>query len=114
MSLALIGSFASADFLSLSTGVGEWNQKINGYVKSSNTINYFNKTSAENNKNIKTGNFGLKNKTNPYVWIKIIHTMPIIPNIKFQYTKYNTSGHSNYIAVNIKLFDTEINTAITN
>ena len=115
LSLALLGSFASADFLSVSGGVGEWNQKVDGYVKYGDTINYFNNSSAENDGNTKTGNLGLKDKTNPYVWVKFIHPLPIIPNVKVQYTKYDTTGHSDYIAGNVKLLDkVEINTAITN
>ena len=114
LSLALIGSFASADFLSVSGGVGEWNQQIDGYVKNGDTINYFNNSSAENDGNSNTGNLGLKNKTNPYLWVKFIHPLPIIPNVKLQYTKYDTSGHSDYIAGNTKIFNTvEINGGIT-
>jgi len=115
LSLALIGSFANADFLSVSGGVGEWNQKVDGYIKTGDTTNYFNNSSAENDGNSKTGNLGLKNKTNPYLWVKFIHPLPLIPNVKLQYTKYDTTGHSNYIAANTKIFNTvEINTAITN
>jgi outer membrane protein len=60
------------------------------------------------------GYFGLKDKDNPYVWVKLIHPIPIVPNIKFQYTKYDTDGYSNYIAGNVKIFgDVRIPTALT-
>ena len=111
-SLILGVSFASADFLSISGGVGYEQQKIDGYVKNGNTINYFGRHSPYGG-NI--GYLGLDDKTNPYVWIKFIHPIPLIPNIKLQYTKYNSDGHSNYIAGNVKVFgDVSINTAITN
>ena len=107
-------SFASADFLSISGGVGIEQQKIDGYVKSGNTINYFNNSSAETDGNINSGNLGLEDKNNPYVWVKLINPIPVIPNIKFQYTRYSSTGHSNYIAGNVKIFnDVNIPTAIT-
>jgi len=119
ISLVLAGvlagfSFANADFLSISAGAGIEQQQISGYVKNGDTINYFNNKSAETDGNPNSGNLGLKNKNNPFVWIKLIYPLPIIPNIKFQYTKYYSTGHSNYIAGNVKIFDdVNIPTAIT-
>jgi outer membrane protein len=117
LSLALVLglSFASADLLSVSAGAGLWKEKVDGYVKLGDTINYFNNKSAETDGNSKTGNFGLEDKTNPYVWIKFIHPVPIIPNVKAQYTKYDSTGHSNYIAGNVKIFgDVNIDAPIIN
>ena len=113
--LAIGFSFANADFLSFSAGVGVEHQKIDGYVKKGDTINYFNKKSTENNENYNSGNLGLDDKNNPYVWAKFIHPIPFIPNIKFQYTKYHSTGHSNYVAGNIKIFgDVNIPIALSN
>ena len=113
--LVLGVSILSADILSVSAGVGIEEQKISGYVKNGDTINYFNNSSAETDGNINTGNLGLKDKTNPFFWLKVIHPVPVIPNIKFQYTKYHSTGHSNYIAGNIKIFDkVNIPTSLTN
>ena len=110
-----LASFSFAEPIFVSAGVGVWQQKIDGYVKNGNTINYFNKKSAETDGNKNTGNLGLKDKNNPFVWVKIHTIIPLIPNIKLQYTRYNTTGHSNYIAGNVKIFDdVNINTAITN
>ena len=105
-------SFASADFLSLSAGVGAEQQNIDGYIQNGNTKNYFgNHTPYGGN----VGYLGLDDKTNPYVWVKFIYPIPIIPNIKVQYTKYNSTGHSNYISGNIKIFDdVNIPLSITN
>ncbi|WP_457564630.1 TIGR04219 family outer membrane beta-barrel protein [Caminibacter sp.] len=106
------GSLAYADIFSLSAGGGVEQQKIGGYVKSGDSKNYFGvKKPVPPN----TGYFGLKDKSHPYFWVKIIHPIPLIPNIKFQYTKYDTTGHSNYIAANIKVFgDVSVNTVLTN
>jgi len=108
-------TLSSADFLSISAGAGYEQQNISGYVKLNNTVNYFNNSSAETDGNINTGNFGLEDEKNPYVWIKLIHPLPIVPDIKLQYTKYDSTGHSNYIAGNVEIFgDVSIPTALTN
>jgi len=112
--LVLGVGIANADMLSVSAGVGIEQQKIDGYVKSGNTKNYFNNKSAETDGNTNTGNLGLDDKNNPFLWVKIIHPIPFIPNIKLQYTKYHSTGHSNYIAGNMKIFgDVDISTALT-
>jgi len=108
-------NFANADFLSVSAGVGYEQQNISGYVKNGNTINYFNNSSAQTDGNIHTGDLGLDDKKNPYLWVKFIHPLPILPNIKLQYTRYHSTGHSNYIAGNVKIFnDVTIPKALTN
>jgi len=112
--LVLSSGIVNADMLSISAGVGYEQQKIDGYVKNGDTINYFNNKSAESDGNPNTGNLGLKDKNNPFVWLKIIHPIPILPNIKFQYTKYHSTGHTNYVAGNVKIFDdVTIPTALT-
>ncbi len=113
--LAGVVSVANADFLSISGGAGIWQENIDGYVKLKDTKNYFNNSSAQSDRNCNTGDFGLKDKSNPYVWVKFIHPIPLIPNVKLQYTKYDSDGHSNYIAGNVKIFDdVKIPTSLTN
>jgi len=75
-------SIANADFLSISAGAGIEKQKIDGYVKAGNTKNYFNNKNAEKDGNYNTGNLGLDDKNNPFVWLKVIHPIPFVPNIK--------------------------------
>jgi len=105
-------NIASADLLSLSAGAGYEKQNIDGYFKIGNTINYFSKHSPYGGN---VGYLGLKDKTNPYVWVKFIHPIPFIPNVKIQYTRYHSTGYSNYIAGNVKIFgDVSINVPITN
>jgi len=108
-------SFASADFLSVSAGVGYEQQNIDGYAKVKNVKNYFNKSSAETDGDANTGNLGLDDENNPYVWVKLIHPIPIIPNVKLQYTRYDSSGHSNYVAGGVEIFgDFTIPASLTN
>ena len=120
ISLALILSgvlsIATADLLSFSAGAGYWQENISGYVKNGDIKNYFQNKQAETDEDSNTGNFGLKNKKNPYFWIKFIHSVPLIPNIKVQYTKYNSIGYSNYISSGeIKIFENiNIPTFLTN
>jgi len=121
ISVVLVGlvvgfGFLNADMLSISAGAGYEQQKIDGYVKNGNTVNYFNNSAAESDGNQNTGNLGLEDKNNPYFWIKFIHPIPLLPDIKFQYTRYSATGHSNYIAGgSIKIFgDVGIPTALTN
>jgi outer membrane protein len=107
LALLLAGSFASADFLSISGGAGIWQENISGYVKNGDTINYLNNKSAESDGNDKTGNLGLANEIRPYIWAKIIHPIPFIPNIKVQYTNYSTSGDG-IASGNVKVFGRSI------
>ena len=110
ISLALVLSGAlsvlTADILSFSAGAGYWQEGVSGYIKIGDVTNYFQNKQAESDGNDNTGNFGLKDKKNPYVWLKFIHPVPLIPNIKLQYTKYDSTGYSNYISGGeIKIFE---------
>jgi len=108
LTLVLSGvlSVATADMLSFSVGAGYWQEGISGYVKSGDVINYFQNKQAETDGDNNTGNFGLKDEKNPYLWAKFIHPVPVIPNIKFQYTKYDSTGYSNHISAGeIKIFE---------
>lgn len=93
---------ASANILTMGGGIEQ--QNISGFVKNGNTINYFNKKSAETDGNNNTGNLGLKDKKNPFIWAKLNVPLSFIPRIKAQYTRYNSTGHSNYIAGGTKAF----------
>jgi len=119
LSIALIMaglvSFASADFLSVSAGAGYEQQDIDGYVKLGDTVNYFQNKAAQSDGNCQSGDFALKDEKNPYVWVKFIHPIPLIPNVKVQFTKYDTTGHSDYVAGNVEIFgDVKIPAALTN
>ena len=117
LALVLSGvlSVATADILSFSAGAGYWQENISGYIKSGNVINYFQNKQAETDGNNNTGNFGLRDKNNPYLWIKLIHPVPVIPNIKLQYTKYDSTGYSSYISAgDISFGDDKIDVSLNN
>lgn len=116
LSLICVGllSFANAA-INISIGAGYEHQKIDGYVQNKNTINYFNNSFAQNDGNKNTGDLGLDDKNNPYIWIKLIHPLPLLPNVKFQYTRYNSTGHSKWVAGGVEIFgDVNIPTGLTN
>jgi len=105
--IALAGSLASGDFIGASGGVGIWSQNIDGYVKTGDNINYFNNKSAEKDGDKKTGNLGLSDEQKLYIWAKIIHPIPFIPNLKLQYTQYDTKGKG-VATSNFKIFGESI------
>ena len=116
LGLALFGSIASADFIGASVGAGLWQENISGYVKSGDYTNYLNKeVSLTDTKN---GNLGLSDEVKPYVWAKIIHPIPLIPNVKAEYRQYDTEGtgyavgSANFFGQNVSLTD-RVTTHIT-
>jgi outer membrane protein len=110
--LVLFFSILKADLLSLSAGVGFQEQKIGGYIKNGEKKNYFGDKGASLPN---VGYLGLEDRYNPYVWVKFIYPLPLFPNIKATYTRYNTTGDSDYIVGGVKVFDDKkIPTAITN
>jgi len=109
LAITLIGSFAMADFLSISGGAGMWNENISGYTKSGSDINYFNKDDG----NPDTGNLKLQDKVRPYVWVKLIHPIPLVPNLKVQYTRYSTSGRDGTVVGSVDVFGETITGAGT-
>jgi outer membrane protein len=118
LGLALFGTIASADFISASVGAGLWQENIDGYAKSGDDINYMNKKEAETDGNSHTGNLGLSDEVKPYVWAKVIHPIPLIPNVKAEYRQYDTEGtgyavgSANFFGQNVSLTD-RVTTHIT-
>jgi len=107
-------SFSFASLFNVSGGYGYEQQVIDGYVKGDKGKNYFKEKKVDFLNDPYTGYFGLKNKTNPYFWIEITNNIKYLPNIKFKYTKYETSGHTDYIASNVTVFGkVSVNTILT-
>ena len=94
LALGLLTAFSlsHADILSFGAGAGFWQENIGGYVKNGDKINYFNNKSAEDDGDDNTGNLGLHNTVKPFIWAKIIHPLPFVPNVRLQYTRFDTSG----------------------
>jgi len=100
LGLMVAASIASADFIGASVGAGMWQENIDGYVKTGDDINYFNKD--DNNPN--TGDLKLSDEVKPYIWAKIIHPVPFIPNVRAEYRQYKTSGKNGNVVGNVEIF----------
>ena len=104
LGVALAGSLASADFIGASVGAGMWQENIDGYVKSGDDINYLNKDDGNTN----TGDLKLSDEIKPYVWAKIIHPIPLIPNVRAEYRQYETTGKNGYAVGSLDFFGSKI------
>jgi len=93
-------TLASADFIGASVGAGLWQENIDGYVKTNGDINYFNYEDGDPN----TGNLKLSDELKPYVWAKIIHPIPLLPNLKAEYRQYHTTGKNGYVVGSVEFF----------
>jgi len=107
--LLTAASLASADFIGVSAGAGMWQENIDGYVKSGNSINYLSKEDNDPN----TGNLKLSNEIKPYVWVKVIHPIPILPNIKAEYRQYHSVGRDGTVVGETDFYGAKINAAGT-
>jgi outer membrane protein len=87
-----LATSANADFIGASVGAGLWSQKIDGFVKSGDDTNYFNKKSARTDGDNHTGDLGLEGEQKPFLWAKVIHPIPLIPNVKAEYREYSFAG----------------------
>lgn len=77
---ALLGSSAMADFTRVEMGAGAWMQSAKGdisYTESGANGNYI---SNEDD------------TTSPYIWLMIKHPVPLIPNLRVEYTEVEDSG----------------------
>jgi len=105
--LALFGSLASADFIGASAGAGLWQENIDGYTKSGSDINYF----TDNHGDPQAGYLNLGDATKPYVWAKIIHPIPFVPNVKAEYRQYHTTGTNGKVVGSISVFGEKVSGA---
>lgn len=77
----LLASVASADFVRIEGGIGGWESEPTGTI-SYNGNNSFDVVSQA----------GLQKETNMYAWVYIKHPIPIIPNLRVEYTDPGYSG----------------------
>jgi outer membrane protein len=98
-----LATSVSGALLEVDVGAGGWSQQWDGYLELGGVKNYFNNSGAEGDQNPNTGNFGLESQKNGYFYFRVVHPLPLLPNFRFQYTNYNTSGRSSFIAGNLKL-----------
>jgi len=90
LSCALVfATVASADFGRIEMGAGMWNQTPSGGLSYSETANFGILGSATG-----TGTYtsDKKMKGNGYVWMLIKHPIPVVPNIRLEYSGIEDSG----------------------
>ncbi|SFV68277.1 FIG081498: hypothetical protein [hydrothermal vent metagenome] len=80
---------ANADFGRIEMGGGIWNQTPSGTLSYSETANFSTFGTSTG-----TGRYTSdeKEKSNGYVWMLIKHPIPILPNIRLEYTGMEDSG----------------------
>jgi len=78
---ALIAFSASADVLRVEAGGGAWQQKDSGSIDFTTTAQSGSDTSTE------------KENTLGYAWIYLKHPVPVLPNIRLEYTSLKYEGN---------------------
>jgi outer membrane protein len=78
----LIGVSAQADVLRLEAGAGVWDQEPDGYLQYKNAPSF---TDSD---------VGYSNEKKMYAWINVKHPVPILPNVRLEYTPMEFSGTS--------------------
>ncbi len=77
---AILASSASADFARVEAGVGAWMQNSKGTASYTDGGANGSYTSSE------------KDSTQPYVWMLIKHPVPVLPNLRLEYTSVKDDG----------------------
>ena len=80
ISSTLLLSVANADFLRAEVGAGAWFSKSSGNIKADSSGLSGIDSSKE------------KTKTNMYAWALFKHFVPVVPNLKVEYTKLESLG----------------------
>jgi len=79
----LLGASAQADLLRLDMGAGMWNQDPDGDLQYKDAPSF----SADD--------VGYSDEDKFYAWVNLKHPIPILPNIRLEYTPMEFSGTSN-------------------
>lgn len=80
----LLGTAAQADFLRVEGGAGAWNADPSGSLR------------YENGPWIDAADeLGYSSETAPYAWLYIKHFVPLVPNLRLEYTDLSYSGRTN-------------------
>jgi len=78
--LAMLGTTASADFVRVEAGAGMWNQKNVGFI------------SYEDDDTSATDKSQEKELATNYLWAYVKHPIPIVPNLRVEYSKIESEG----------------------
>ncbi len=77
---AVFATVATADIARVEMGAGAWAQKSSG------EITYTSSGGTGNDKSLE------KDETNGYAWLLVKHPIPILPNLRVEYTSVKNSG----------------------
>jgi outer membrane protein len=82
MATTLFLSSAEADFVRVEMGGGLWNYDSSGTATYQNGLLYGQYTSKNTS------------QSDVYFWMLVKHPLPIVPNVRFEYTKVQDSGYA--------------------
>jgi len=85
LGICVLGTAHAALGFNVSLGGGLWSQKPSGYLHYNSGGQLSSDISVDND-------LGLSSKTQGYAWIDIQHPLPVLPDIKIEYSGINTSG----------------------
>lgn len=80
--MGLLGSAAQADVLRVEAGAGMWNQDPEGHIQYQDLPSFSN------------SDIGYSDENRMYVWVNIKHPVPVLPNVRLEYTPMEFSGTS--------------------
>lgn len=79
-----LGLYAQADVLRAEMGGGIWKNELSGTITSG----------ASSSETFNTGQLNYKKESTGYLWMFIKHPLPILPNLRLEYTNIDYSGTS--------------------
>lgn len=82
LTAGLLGTIAQADVLRIEAGAGMWNQDPEGHIQYQDSPSFSN------------SDVGYSDEDKFYLWVNIKHPVPILPNIRLEYTPMEFSGTS--------------------
>ncbi len=82
LTVGLLGTLAEADVLRVEAGVGIWNQDPEGHIQYQDLPLFSN------------SDVGYSDENRVYAWVNIKHPVPVLPNIRLEYTPMEFAGTS--------------------
>lgn len=100
--LATLSATLSADFIRVEAGLGVWNQTNVGFVEVNDDDSSGRDTSDE------------VEKANVYLWAYVKHPLPMIPNLRVEYSKVESEGHGDgtFSGVSVSQIDGDLPTTL--
>ncbi len=79
---AILGTVSQADVLRVEAGAGMWNQEPEGHIQ------------YQDSPSFSESDVGYSDENKMYLWVNIKHPVPVLPNIRLEYTPMEFSGTS--------------------